>query len=559
MLGNFSFGDYFKEQAIEHAWTLLTRDFALPKDKLLVTVYSEDEDAAALWRKVAGLPDYRIIRIPTSDNFWRMGDTGPCGPCSEIFYDHGDAIPGGPPGCPDEDGDRFIEIWNLVFMQYEEGPPGMRAPLPRPSIDTGMGLERFAAILQGVHDNYDTDTFRALILASRRGHGAGAGRPVPGQPPRGGRPPALGRLPDGRRRAALQRGARLRAAPDPAPRHAPRPSDGRGRALAAPAGAGAGAADGGRLPGAGARPGADRRDAAAGGDALPHPARPRPGPARRGNRAPGRGAGSAGRRGFPPVRHLRLPARPHAGRAARRRARGGRGGLHHRHGRAAPPCPRRLGRLRRGRHRDPVVRPARAASAPPSSSAIPPRWRRGRSWPSSRTARWWTTRRRAPRSRCCSTRSPFYAESGGQVGRYRRDLGRRERPRSWCATRRRSSATCFVHLGTVEGGEIRSRAGRAGRSGPRPRAAPSAPTTPRRTSCTRRCAAAWARTWRRRARSTRPTGCASTSSQPVPIDARRPGLGGGRGQRPHPPELRGHHAADDARRRGAGGRHGAVR
>ncbi|MDT8265044.1 alanine--tRNA ligase, partial [Roseomonas sp. DSM 102946] len=166
MLGNFSFGDYFKEQAITHAWTLLTKDFALPKEKLLVTVYSEDEDAAALWRKIAGLPDQRIIRIPTSDNFWRMGDTGPCGPCSEIFYDHGPSIPGGPPGSPDEDGDRFIEIWNLVFMQYEEGPPGVRAPLPRPSIDTGMGLERFAAILQGVHDNYDTDTFRALIAAS---------------------------------------------------------------------------------------------------------------------------------------------------------------------------------------------------------------------------------------------------------------------------------------------------------------------------------------------------------------------------------------------------------
>jgi alanyl-tRNA synthetase len=166
MLGNFSFGDYFKEQAITHAWTLLTRDFALPADKLLVTVYADDEEAAALWRRIAGLPDGRIVRIGTSDNFWRMGDTGPCGPCSEIFYDHGPAIAGGPPGSAEEDGDRFIEIWNLVFMQYEEGPPGVRAPLPRPSIDTGMGLERFAAILQGQHDNYDTDTLRALILAS---------------------------------------------------------------------------------------------------------------------------------------------------------------------------------------------------------------------------------------------------------------------------------------------------------------------------------------------------------------------------------------------------------
>ena len=171
MLGNFSFGDYFKEQAILHAWTLLTKDFGLDKDKLLVTVYHTDDEAAGLWSKIAGLPEQKIIRIPTDDNFWRMGDTGPCGPCSEIFYDHGPSIPGGPPGSPDEDGDRFIEIWNLVFMQYEEGPPGTRTPLPRPSIDTGMGLERFAAILQGKHDNYDTDTLRALILASAEASG----------------------------------------------------------------------------------------------------------------------------------------------------------------------------------------------------------------------------------------------------------------------------------------------------------------------------------------------------------------------------------------------------
>ena len=174
MLGNFSFGDYFKEQAIEHAWTLLTRDFSLPKDRLLVTVYSEDEEAPVFWKKIAGLPDSRIIRIPTADNFWRMGDTGPCGPCSEIFFDHGDQIAGGPPGSADENGDRFIEIWNLVFMQYEEGPPGTRTPLPRPSIDTGMGLERFAAILQGKHDNYDTDTLRALIVASAEATGQDA-------------------------------------------------------------------------------------------------------------------------------------------------------------------------------------------------------------------------------------------------------------------------------------------------------------------------------------------------------------------------------------------------
>ncbi len=171
MMGNFSFGDYFKPLAIELAWTLVTKEFGLSPDRLLATVYSEDDEAASLWKRIAGLPDSRIIRIPTADNFWRMGDTGPCGPCSEIFFDHGDHIPGGPPGSADENGDRFIEIWNLVFMQYFEDPPGTRTALPRPSIDTGLGLERFAAILQGVHDNYDTDTLRALILASAEATG----------------------------------------------------------------------------------------------------------------------------------------------------------------------------------------------------------------------------------------------------------------------------------------------------------------------------------------------------------------------------------------------------
>ncbi len=167
MLGNFSFGDYFKEQAITHAWTLLTREWGLPKDKLIVTVYHTDDEAFDLWKKIAGLSEDRIIRIPTSDNFWSMGDTGPCGPCSEIFYDHGDNIFGGPPGSPDEDGDRFIEIWNLVFMQFEQAADGTRTNLPSPSIDTGMGIERVAAVMQGEHDNYDTDTFRALIAASQ--------------------------------------------------------------------------------------------------------------------------------------------------------------------------------------------------------------------------------------------------------------------------------------------------------------------------------------------------------------------------------------------------------
>ena len=166
MLGNFSFGDYFKDQAIEHAWTLLTKEWGLAPDKLTATVYHTDDEAFELWRKIAGLPEERIIRIATSDNFWSMGDTGPCGPCSEVFYDHGAHIPGGPPGSPDEDGDRFIEIWNLVFMQFEQSADGSRTELPKPSIDTGMGLERVSAVMQGVHDNYEIDTFQALIAAS---------------------------------------------------------------------------------------------------------------------------------------------------------------------------------------------------------------------------------------------------------------------------------------------------------------------------------------------------------------------------------------------------------
>lgn len=174
MLGNFSFGDYFKEQAIYFAWNLLTKEFCLPKEKLLVTVFHEDDAAAELWKKIAGLPDDKIIRIATNDNFWAMGDTGPCGPCSEIFYDHGDKIWGGVPGSAEEDGDRYIEIWNLVFMQYEQVTKEQRNDLPRPSIDTGMGLERIAAVLQGVHDNYDIDLFKTLIRASEEATGVKA-------------------------------------------------------------------------------------------------------------------------------------------------------------------------------------------------------------------------------------------------------------------------------------------------------------------------------------------------------------------------------------------------
>ena len=165
MLGNFSFGDYFKDRAIDLAWRLVTRELGLAPDRLTVTVFVDDDEAFGLWRRIAGLPESRIIRIATSDNFWSMGETGPCGPCSEIFYDHGEHIAGGPPGSAEADGDRFIEIWNLVFMQFEQVTPSERIILPRPSIDTGMGLERIAAVLQGTHDNYQTDLFRSLIRA----------------------------------------------------------------------------------------------------------------------------------------------------------------------------------------------------------------------------------------------------------------------------------------------------------------------------------------------------------------------------------------------------------
>jgi alanyl-tRNA synthetase len=166
MLGNFSFGDYFKDVAIELAWNLITKEFNLDTSRMLVTVYADDDEAAGLWKKIAGFPESRIIRIATSDNFWSMGDTGPCGPCSEIFYDYGDRIQGGPPGSPDQDGDRYVEFWNNVFMQFDQVSKDKRVPLPRPSIDTGMGLERIASILQGKTDNYDTDLFRRLIEAS---------------------------------------------------------------------------------------------------------------------------------------------------------------------------------------------------------------------------------------------------------------------------------------------------------------------------------------------------------------------------------------------------------
>ena len=244
MLGNFSFGDYFKERAIDLAWRLITQEYGLAKDKLLVTVYSEDDEAFGLWRKIAGLPESRIIRIPTSDNFWAMGDTGPCGPCSEIFYDHGDKIPGGPPGSPDQDGDRFIEIWNLVFMQFEQVTQGAArqpaAPVDRHRHGPGAPGGGAAGQARQLRHRPDARADRGL----GRGVEDRSRRPVQDVAPRDRRPSALVRVPDRRWRAAVERRPRLRAAPDHAPRHAPRAPDRLHGTADVEAGAGAGAADG---------------------------------------------------------------------------------------------------------------------------------------------------------------------------------------------------------------------------------------------------------------------------------------------------------------------------
>ncbi len=249
MLGNFSFGDYFKRDAINYAWELLTVVFKLPKDKLTVTVYAEDDEAYDIWTKEIGVPAERVIRIGdnkgaryASDNFWMMGDTGPCGPCTEIFYDHGEHIPGGPPGSPGEDGDRFIEIWNNVFMQFNRDEAGVMHPLPKPSVDTGMGLERISAVLQHVHANYEIDLFQALIKAAARE--TNCSRPGFAFAQSAGRPHPRLFLPDRRRRDPRQRRSRLCAAPHHPPRDPPRLQAGRARRVLLQDGARSGGADG---------------------------------------------------------------------------------------------------------------------------------------------------------------------------------------------------------------------------------------------------------------------------------------------------------------------------
>ncbi len=282
MLGNFSFGDYFKREAIRHAWELLTVVYGLAPERLWVTVYAEDDEAHGIWADEVGVPGERIVRIGdnkgaryASDNFWQMADTGPCGPCSEIFYDHGPEVEGGPPGSPGEDGDRYIEIWNLVFMQFERDAAGVLTPLPRPCVDTGMGLERLAAVLQHVHSNYEIDLFQDLIAAAARETGAGELREPLAQGDR--RPHPRLRISRGRWRDSRQRGARLRAAQDRAPRAAPRPQARPRRPVLPPSGRGPRPRDGRGLPGAARGEGARRRRAAQRGGALRRNARARHG------------------------------------------------------------------------------------------------------------------------------------------------------------------------------------------------------------------------------------------------------------------------------------------
>ena len=414
MLGNFSFGDYFKERAIELAWNLVTKEFGLPKEKLTATVYVDDDEAFDLWKKIAGLPESRIIRIAGSDNFWAMGDTGPCGPCSEIFYDHGEGIPGGPPGSPDADGDRFIEIWNLVFMQFEQVSKDERINLPKPAVDTGMGLERTAAVMQGVHDNYDIDLFKTLIAAIHE-H---VGRPSSAVnqasprviadhlratsfliadgvlPSNEGRGYVLRRI---MRRA--MRHAHLLGADEPAIfRLVPTLVHEMGQAYPE-----LGRAEGlisetlrleeGRFLKTLAR-GLSLLEEATGGLQ--------------------KGAYARRRDGLQALRHLRLPARPDAGRAegARHRRRSHR--LQRRHGAAARRGARELGGLGRCGDRERLAASCATGTARPNSSATTPRAPRRRCSRSSRTAprpRRWT---RATRARSSSTRRRSTASPAGR-------------------------------------------------------------------------------------------------------------------------------------------------
>ena len=323
MLGNFSFGDYFKKDAIRFAWDFVTVTLKIDPARLMVTVYQTDDEAFDLWHKMIGLPAEKIVRIGDkpgggSDNFWQMGETGPCGPCSEIFFDHGAQIPGGPPGSPDADGDRWVEIWNLVFMQFDRSADGKLTPLPKPSVDTGAGLERVSAVMQGVTNNYDIDIFVDLIReAARLLDTKELTNPKLARDRRSH--PRL-QLPGLRRRGAVERRPRLCAPPHRAPRHASRPQVRQEPDVLQRAGPDAGQGHGRGVSRAGGKAGPRARRAAQGRRTVRAHARDRHGHPRRGHREAGRQQDHRRRNGVQALRHLRLPGRPHQRHRARARA-----------------------------------------------------------------------------------------------------------------------------------------------------------------------------------------------------------------------------------------------
>ena len=460
MLGNFSFGDYFKADAIAYAWEFLTKTMGLPKDRLWATVFRDDDEAAALWPKIAGLPPGRVIRLGEKDNFWQMGDTGPCGPCSEILIDQGPSVGCGRPECAVGcDCDRYLEIWNLVFMQFNRDAAGTLTPLPKPSIDTGMGLERLAAVVQGKQSNYDTDLFAPLLGVHRRGEPQELRRRPEERRLDAGhrRPPAGDHVPDRRRRAALQRGARLRAAPDHAARRPPRQDARAGRAVPVQGRRRRRRGDAGRLPGAGDAPGVRAaRDEGRGGALHAHArAGPRAAPGGHGEGEESRRGAPRRRRPLPPLRHLRLPARPggrdRRGAGARPRPRGFRGRDAH----PARARPRLVGRL--GRDGGRLVAEAARRAAGDGVHRLHPCSRASRRSPRSSGARSASRPRRpATRSRCCSSARRSTPRAAGRPATGARSAAKR----ACCSSPTRRStgrATSCTAAGSRKGCSPRAR------------------------------------------------------------------------------------------------------
>ena len=509
MLGNFSFGDYFKEEAIDWAWEFVRDVLGWPRDRLWVTVHPTDDEARRLWLDKIGMPAERVI--DHEENFWAMGDTGPCGPNTELFYDQGPAVAGGPPGSPEEDGDRFLEFWNLVFPQFDRSPDGTLEPLASPGIDTGMGLERTAAIAQGVLTNFEADVFRGVMTRAARMAGirgdADHRRERLAARDRGPHPGRV--VPDRGRRAAEQRGPGLRAAPDRAPRTASRAPARPARALLPCAGRAAGGGDGRGLPAPRGAPGQHRGGPAGRGGALCAHARPRHGAPRAHDRRPV-GGHDPRRRRLRTLRHLRVPRGPHGG--CRARTRPGRGQGRLRCGDGDPARP-----LARG---DAVRRERRAAGAGGLQRAVrglrvprQPRQHRGalphRGWRAGGdgAARGARVRARGPRP------DTVLRRGRRPGGRHRRDRRRRRPFRGGGHHARRRPAPA---PGPARRRRPRGRAGSHGHRGQRTPRPTSSSTTRRRTCCTRRCATCWARTSSRRAPSWRRTACVSTSRTPHP-------------------------------------------